>query len=50
VNAKKRRALFERLSAAISERTTELNSPTPFEWPIAALATGKNANKATAYF
>jgi len=52
MNAQKRLAIFERLSAAMPEPTTELNYSTTFELLIAvvlsAQATDKGVNKATA--
>jgi endonuclease III len=52
VNAAKRRAIFERLAAAIPEPTTELRYASPFELLVAvvlsAQATDKGVNKATA--
>jgi len=52
VNPLKRRAIFERLAAAIPEPATELVYATPFELLIAvvlsAQATDKSVNKATA--
>lgn len=52
MNKKKRLAIFDRLSAANPEPTTELHYSTPFELLIAvvlsAQATDKSVNKATA--
>jgi endonuclease-3 len=51
MNQKKRAAIFDRLSIAIPEPTTELNYSSPFELLIAvvlsAQATDKSVNKAT---
>ena len=52
MNNTKRRAVFDRLSAAIPEPATELNYSTPFELLVAvvlsAQATDQGVNKATA--
>lgn len=52
MNKEKRKNIFDRLAAAISEPTTELEYSTPFELLIAvvlsAQATDKGVNKATA--
>jgi len=52
MNQKKRQAIFDRLSIAMPEPTTELNYSSPFELLIAvvlsAQATDKGVNKATA--
>ena len=52
MNQKKRQAIFDRLSIAIPDPTTELNYNSPFELLIAvvlsAQATDKGVNKATA--
>ncbi|MEY3287932.1 MAG: hypothetical protein RLZZ419_174, partial [Pseudomonadota bacterium] len=51
MNQKNRAAIFDRLSMAIPEPTTELNYSSPFELLIAvvlsAQATDKGVNKAT---
>ncbi len=53
MNAQKRRAIFERLAAAMPNPTTELNYTTDFELLLAvvlsAQATDKRVNKATAH-